>query len=554
MKPMTSWKRLWLVLRAERQEVRSIYTFGLFQGLVGLSLPLGIQAVITFLQAGQLSTSWYVLVFLVLSGILIGGYLQLKQITVTETIEQRLFANTAYHFADRLPRIQLGENNSFYMPEMMNRFFEVAIIQKGISKMLIDFSAAIIQVLFGVLVLSLYHPAFVLIAVILFLCFYLFFRYSGPKGLQTSLRESKHKYALAHWLQEVARSLKTFKLAGDSTLPLNKADHITNAYLDARNGHFQVLVTQYKALIFFKVILAGILLILGSVLVINNQINIGQFVAAEIIILLLIQSIEKIMLSMSTVYDVLTSLDKLGTAIDLPVERESGQRLTKQNEPLSLDVTDLSFAFDDAQEPLLKQLNFSLKPGQTMCIKGTDGSGKTTLVRLLSGYYAHYQGNIAYNNISLTAIDLSDLRAQLGENFAEHDIFQGTLRENLTCGRPIITDQDALDALEKADLIPWFQCQKNGLETAIRPEGYGLPGHIRRRLMLARSFAGQPRMIIAEDNPNLQGVAERKIFYDLLFKYCQKITTLIVTNDQEIASRCERIFELKNGQLIEQIK
>jgi ABC-type bacteriocin/lantibiotic exporter with double-glycine peptidase domain len=490
----------------------------------------------------------------VLTGILIGGYLQLKQITVTETIEQRLFANTAFHFADRLPRFQLGQNNAFYMPEIMNRFFEVAIIQKGISKMLIDFSAAIIQVLFGVLVLSLYHPAFVLIAVILFLCFYLFFRYSGPKGLQTSLKESKHKYALAHWLQELARSLKTFKLAGDSTLPLNKANHITNGYLEARNSHFRVLVTQYKALIFFKVLLAGILLILGSVLVINNQINIGQFVAAEIIILLLIQSIEKIMLSMSTVYDVLTSLDKLGAAIDLPVERESGQMLTKSSDALSLEVTDLSFSFDDAQEPLLKQLTFSLKPGQTMCIKGTDGSGKTTLVRLLSGYYANYQGNIAYNNIPLTTIDLSDLRAQLGENFAENDIFQGTLRENITCGRPSITDQDALEALEKAELLTWFQSQKNGLETAIRPEGYGLPGHIRRRLMLARSFAGKPRMIIVEDNPNLQGLAERKIFYDLVFKHCQKITTLIVTNDQEIASRCERIFELKNGQLIEQIK
>jgi ABC-type bacteriocin/lantibiotic exporter with double-glycine peptidase domain len=546
----TAWKRLMQLLQAERQEVRSIYTFGIFQGLVGLSLPLGIQAIITFLQAGQLSTSWYMLVAFVLGGILIGGYLQLKQLTVTETIEQRLFVNTAFHFADRLPRLSLKDLDHRYMPETLNRFFEIVTIQKGISKMLIDFSAAIIQVLFGVIILTLYHPTFLILAALITVIITAFFKYSGPKGLSTSMQESKYKYKVAYWLQEVGRTLRSFKLAGDSTLPVERTNALTVSYLQSRNAHFQVLMRQYRVLILFKLMLAGMLIVLGSVLVVNNLINIGQFVAAEIIILLLINSIEKIILNMSTVYDVLTSLDKLGNALDLTLERSSGTPLQdNESNALMLEVRDLQFQFPDAQKPLLSGVQLQVMPGETICIQGDDGSGKTTLIRLLSGYYDDFSGTIAYNQLSIKAIELQSLRAHIGENFSENEIFAGTILDNISCGRPSIDTKTTMEALHKVDLKNWFIQQPQGLATLLTPEGQGLPGHIRRRLMLARIFAGKPRMLLIEDSPMMQSPNERELFYQLLFAHCKDITTIVISNDPSIASRCMQTYVLQNGQL-----
>jgi ABC-type bacteriocin/lantibiotic exporter with double-glycine peptidase domain len=408
-------------------------------------------------------------------------------------------------------------------------------------------------VLFGVIILSLYHPAFLILAAIITIIITAFFKYSGPKGLSTSMQESKYKFKVAYWLQEVGRALRSFKLAGDSTLPVERTNELTVSYLKSRNAHFQVLIRQYRVLILVKLILAGMLIVIGSVLVINNMINIGQFVAAEIIILLLINSIEKIILNMSTVYDVLTSLDKLGGALDLTLERNSGIPLPDSDTAaLTLEISDLQFQFDDAQKPLLSGVQLRVKSGETICIQGDDGSGKTTLIRLLSGYYEDYSGTIAYNQLSLKAIELQSLRAQIGENFSENEIFAGSILDNISCGRPSIDRKAAMDALHKVELKNWFMHQPQGLETLLTPEGQGLPGHIRRRLMLARIFAGKPRLLLIEDSPMMQSQNERQLFYQLLFAHCKDITTIVISNDPSISSRCMQTYVLQNGQLIPQ--
>ena len=153
---------------------------------------------------------------------------------------------------------------------------------------------------------------------------YLIFRFTAPNGLRTSLVESKYKYEVVHWLEEIARAMETFKLAGKSQLPMTKTDEAVTDYLTARKAHFKTLVFQYINLTGFKVIVAAGLLLIGSLLVFNQQMNIGQFVASEIIIILVLASVEKLILSMETIYDVLTSIEKIGTVTDIPLEPNTG--------------------------------------------------------------------------------------------------------------------------------------------------------------------------------------------------------------------------------------
>lgn len=211
-----------------------------------------------------------------------------------------------------------------YAPELMNRFFDIVSVQKGLSKILIDFSTATIQIIFGLTLLSFYHPFFILFSLLLIVVVLIIIRVSIPSDMETSLKESKYKYAVAHWLEETARAATTFKLAGDSPLPMQRADGHIKDYLGARDAHFLVLMRHYSLLVVFKVLVATGLLAIGGILVMEQRMNIGQFVAVEIIILLVMSSVEKLILSIETIYDVLTSLEKIGQVTDLELENAEG--------------------------------------------------------------------------------------------------------------------------------------------------------------------------------------------------------------------------------------
>ncbi len=542
----TPYQRLWRLLRMERKEIRHLLVYAVFEGLIALSLPLGIQAIINIIQAGRLSTTWFVLVFFVLFGILLAGVLQLAQMRVTEGIEQRLFAKASFDFAYRIPRFTTASIEGKYIPELINRFFEVSVVQRGLAKLIIDFSAAVIQVAFGLILISLYHPLFMVLGLLLAVIVFLMFRLTAPAGLHTSLRESKSKYDVAFWLEEIGRNISTFKLVGITDFPLQKTDRFATDYVKARTAHFNVLRQQYRIMIAFRVILAAGLLLLGSVLVVNGQINLGQFVATEIVILLILASVEKIILNMSTLFDVLTALEKLSDVDDIPLERSSGQSLENldSNHGLALEVRNLSFKFPSARLPVIENLNFTINPGENVCISGPHGSGKTTLLRLLCGYYENYSGSILYNGYPLTNLKLDEVRSAIGVNFLEMEIFHGTLAENISCGRKGIGIKEVADAIEKAGLRDYVQSLPEAYDTLLDPAGQRLSGSISRRIMLARALASKPRLLLIEDNLGGLPQQERVEFFNHLFSHCRHITTLVVTNDDIIAKRCDRTLVL----------
>ncbi len=286
---------------------------------------MGIQAIINLIQGAQISTSWIVLVVLVTLGVAFQGLLQLMQIRILENIQQKIFTRSSFEFVYRFPKITMDELKNDYPPELANRFFDTLTVQKGLSKILIDFPAALLQIVLGLLLLSFYHPFFIIYGLLLILLGFLLFKSTAKKGLETSLLESKKKYNVAHWIQEVARSLISFKLSGSTNLAMKKNDELTAAYLDARESHFKVLMLQFSQMIGFKVLVTLGLLLIGGLLVINQQMNIGQFVAAEIIILLLISSVEKVITGLESFYDVLTSLEKIGQVVDKKLEKQEGE-------------------------------------------------------------------------------------------------------------------------------------------------------------------------------------------------------------------------------------
>jgi ABC-type bacteriocin/lantibiotic exporter with double-glycine peptidase domain len=304
-------------LELDKKDVSQIFFYAIFAGIVSLSLPLGIQAIVNFIQSGRVSASWIVLVFLVVIGVALVGILSLMQLRITENLQQKMFVRSSFEFASRLPKIEFKELYDYYPPELANRFFDTLTIQKGTSKLLVDFSAAILQIIFGVVLLSLYHPFFMVFGVLLIVVLYVIFKFSYQKGTQTSLKTSKNKYKTAGWLQEIARNNFSFRNELNYDFALEKNNSIIKDYLYSRENHFNVIKRQFTHLIVFKVLITASLLIIGGYLVLSQEMNIGQFVAAEIIILLVINSVEKIILGLETFYDVLTAVEKIGQVTDM---------------------------------------------------------------------------------------------------------------------------------------------------------------------------------------------------------------------------------------------
>ncbi len=549
----TVMQRFFGMLAADKQDIAYIYVYSIFSDLINLSLPLGIQAIISLIMAGQVSTSWGVLATLVTIGVAVVGGLKIMQLVITESLQQRIFTRSAFEFAYRIPRFKTESIFNTYPPELVNRFFDTLTVQKGLPKILMDFSAAALQILFGLILISFYNSAFLAFGLGLLVLLALIFWATGKRGLDTSLKESKYKYQVAHWLEEVARTMHSFKLAGTSKLHLEKVNDLTVSYLESRKKHFRILLIQFISIASFKTLITGGLLVLGSILVINGEINIGQFVAAEIVIIQVMNAAEKLILTMETVYDTLTALEKIGAVTDIELENDEGfdfELLNNLDEGIKVKATNLSYRFPSADEPLLKKLNFEFQTGEKICIAGYNGAGKSTLLHIIAGLYEDFTGALTYNDVPRDNLNINSLRYHIGNYSPQDDLFDGTLLENITMGAKSVTFQDVTWAIQAVGLQDFINNLPKGYNTIIEPTGGTMSQTVIKKIILVRAIVHKPRLLAMEELLGKFERKERQNIINFLTDKQQKWTLIVISNDPDLAMKCDRVLVLRDGVII----
>lgn len=533
--------RLWNLLREEKTDVYAIYFYALLNGLIQLSIPVGIQAIIGFVLGGTMSASLVVLIATLILAVLFAGLMQVNQMKIVEKIQQRIFVRYAFAFADTIPRLDLKMVDGYYLPELVNRFFDVVLLQKSISKILLDLPTATMQILLGLILLSFYHPFFILFGLLLVFLLWLMLFATGSSGLESSVEESTEKYAVAGWFEELARLIKSFKFAIAYGLHLQKADAKTIAYLQSRTRHFKVLLVQYKGLVVFKVAITAAMLVGGVVLLLNQKINMGQFVAAEIIILTIINSVEKIIINLDSVYDVLTAVTKIGMLTDKPVEA-SGTYLFDQGFAPSVSGQQLSFSYN-REKQVLSYISFNVLAGQKVCITGNSGSGKSTLLKLISGVYNDFEGNLLINEIPIGNYDLSMLRQSMGILFQQENIFHGTLWQNITMGRDNVQLSYVHHLCAATGFNQFLATLPLGFDTYLDPTGKRLPRNVVQKILLIRAMAHQPKMLLLEEP--WHGIApDEALRIKHLLLHLPQTTVIITTHDETFAAQCQQVIHL----------
>jgi ABC-type bacteriocin/lantibiotic exporter with double-glycine peptidase domain len=542
MEPLT---RFYNLLQPDRKDVLQVIFYAIFAGLVSLSLPLGIQSIINFIQAGRVSVSWIVLIILVVIGVILVGILSFMQLRITENIQQKLFVRSSFEFAARLPKLKPEILNNLSTPELANRFFDTLILQKG--KLLLDFSAALLQIVFGLLLLSLYHPFFIAFGLLLLALLYFIFRYSYQSGIKTSLKESKYKYKSAGWLQEIARNKFSFKQEVNFNYVLQKNDGLVQDYLGAREKHFAVIKTQFTQLIIFKVIITASLLSIGGFLVLQQQINIGQFVAAEIVILLVINSVEKIILGLETFYDVLTAVEKIGEVTDMQLEEEVNLEHDKGFENINIEVENVVFQYSKNQNPILNNISLQITQGEKIFLSGSNGSGKTTLIRMLSGLIRPNIGKLFINDENISVINLNQYRCQIGSVIQGETLFEGTIMENITFKNEKIQPDDLRWITNGVQLTSVLKGLPKGLETKIYPNDHLLSSSDAQKILLARSMVNKPLILFYEDPTNAMDEVTANEVINFILQKDHGWTVVITSKNEYWKSQCNREIFMESG-------
>lgn len=538
------------LLVSERREIFYLLAYAILVGFISLTLPLGVQSLIGFISSGQVVTSAVVLISFIVFGVFISGIMNIMQLHLVEFIHQRLFARTAFSFAFRVPRIRMESVLKYYPPELMNRFFDTLTLMKGVSVVLIDFSSAILQTVFGIILLSFYHPLFIVVGALLVFILFLILRFTGPKGLKTALKESAFKYMTANWLEEIARSLSTFKLAGNTNFAMEKTDYYVSNYIKAREEHFKVLKVQYYSFVIFKTVITATLLILGAYLITDRQINLGQFVAAEIIIILIMNAIEKIILKLDSVYDVLVSVEKLSDVTDIPVEVYKGIDLpVKEGEGLALRFKNVSYKFPDRNEHVIQEVNLEVSKGERVCVAGFNGSGKTTLANLMIGLYENYSGTITFNGISLRDINKASLMNHLGDYVSQEGLFDGTILENIVIGRLNCKIENIHWAMDAAGLTDFINGLPEGLNTRLIGGTVRISESMARKIIIARNIVERPGLLVLDDF--LLGLErkEKKRILDILLSASFEWTVILISNDPMIMDAVDKVVIMRQGKI-----
>lgn len=551
---LTAVQRTINLLKLDKKDIIQVVFYAIFGGLVSLSLPLGIQAIINLIQSGRVSISWIVLVFIVIIGVALAGILSLMQLRITENLQQKIFIRSSFEFGVRLPKIKPEELYNEYPPELANRFFDTISIQKGTSKLLIDFSTALLQILFGIILLSLYHPFFIFFGILLITLLYSIFKFSYNSGLASSLKESKYKYKVASWLQEIARNNFSFRKQDNFDFALNKNNILVDEYLNYREKHFKVIKRQFSQLIIFKVIITASLLFIGGYLVLNQKMNIGQFVAAEIIILLVINSVEKIIVGLESLYDVLTSVEKIGQIVDLNIEEPQSKNQNYCFTNISLEAENLRFKFPDSTDDVLEKINLKVEPSEKIYLEGDNGSGKTTLMRILSGAMQPTSGSFFINDDTYRKIDLAQYRSQIGTITQGETPFEGTILENITFNNPLVSHEDIKWAIESVKLGTFIKTLPNGLETKIFPDGRQLSSSNAQKILLARSIVNKPKILFYEDPLDKMDEEATKEIIDFITNEKNKWTLIVSSKNDYWKQKCQRMIKMKDGKIIADTK
>ena len=488
-----SWTRLRNALDLDPRDVGMILVFALCVGLLSIAAPAAIETLVNTVAFGVLLWPVIALALVMLTLLLIAAALKALQFLVAEYLQRRLFVRYAEKFASHFSRAEVSSLEGRNAGDLADRFFEVASVQKALAALLVDGLGILMITIVGLILLSCYHPYLLSFAVVLVVAVVVVTLIFGKGGVSSSIEESYAKFDLAGWIGEIARSPSLFRAGAMQDVALNRARAYTADYIGSRKQHFRVVWRQTLFVIFLEAIASTLLLGLGGWLVINRQLTLGQLVASELIVTLVLAALAKTGKHLESFYDLEASLDKLGVIDSFTLEPEGGEILLPSGKPLTVKANCPS----PSGEILL-----DAPSGSRIALLGTPGSGKSRFMETLSLLRVPEGSRVSFDGISSQALDRSAAR-RLISNAGRGEVFSGTIVENLRAGNEEIGVEEIREALSDAGLADRIASLPMGMATPLSSNGWPLSTSESVLLGIARSILAKPRLLLLDGTLDL---------------------------------------------------
>jgi len=483
-------------LSKERSIILPVFTYAVAVGLFSLIIPLTVQELVnTF--AFSVSPLMVVTLVGIMAGMLFFvGIFRVLQFYASDMVERRVFVRMVIYLARVLPQFKENTFHSNYI----NRFFETVFLQRAISSLFIDLINVVVGGMIGMVLLALYHPYFIFFDLALIISI-LIIAILGKGGLRRTIYMSEAKYEVFHWFQEVADNFFQFKATNCADYILRKADSLAADYVQARKSRFSVLLRQYMGSLSLQVILHTGLLGTAGWLLSQDELTLGQLVAAEVIIASLLLKIDSVVKRSYVIYYFFTALTELDHLFALPKDRTSEglDIVLPKSDARGLHLKFNRWNGEKDIDSSSNEFGFEASPGEKLALISPTESERHRLARALAGLDQLPQSVVRYNGVDIKSLSPHQIGEERGIVFGrDFNLFEGTIAENITMGRTGIESKNLLWALEFTQLDKDLEELPLGLETLIQEGSKGFTPSQNLRVLLARAIITRPSLLILD--------------------------------------------------------
>jgi putative ABC transport system ATP-binding protein len=487
--------RLFQLLRPDRKDIYALIVFSIVVGVLGLATPLAVESLVNTVAFNRYLQPVIILAIILFTFLSFAAMLSTVIAIQVDVILRRLFVRVGLDTGHRLSNADLTKLDNRSGRELVNRFLDIAIVQKAVAGMLVEGIGMVISIIIGMIVLAIYHP-FLLgfdIALLMLMAFMVFGL--GGGAVKTSIKESKAKYQMLAWLEDIIACPTAFQLHGGGLFAMDRTDQLLAQWLGYRKAHFSILLRQIIFALSVYVMASVSLLTIGGFLVINNQLTLGQLVAAELIVAVIVGAFAKLGKQLEMFYDLMAAVGKVGEVLDLAEVRLGGRDLLRCEGPLGLDIRDLKVHIGG--KAILTDFTAMLPPGSSVAVVGRPGSGKSLLLETLATLRPPKGGSIRVNQVDLRQLDHAQYSELVGY-CRSIEIFAGTVAENVHLHRPGVDSVDVQEALDFVGLSEEIAKLEGGVDCELVSGGRPLTATQGARLMIARAIVTRPPLLIID--------------------------------------------------------
>ncbi|MCC5792358.1 MAG: ABC transporter ATP-binding protein [Legionellaceae bacterium] len=470
----------------DRPTLSSIAMISVIISLLSLSIPIAAQTLVNLIAFGKMLQPVITLSLIVLILMLALGALNIWQIVIVEVIQQKLMVKISLNLTRHFTHLSLDNFSVHHGPELVNRFFEVVTIKKSLASLLLYGINLGLQVSFGLILILLYHPLFLLFDIFIVVSVLLIIWIPFNKARESAKKECSEKHAIGAWLEEILINRYLFRFNWYHRYVTQQTDKKLVAFLKVRNVHFRQLIKHQIGFYTLSALASSLLLGLGGYLVINNQLSLGQLVAAEIVLGALIYSFKRFGVLLEDYYDLVAAEKKIDAVLNLSLE------LVKEDESETL-ITPLQ----SIQLTAGNQHKASIRVDSPLLVLSEQSDQCRIFIDQLLGFRDPGSLDVRVNDIPCSKKNLISLR-RVSLLIAKPQWFSGSIYDNLVLNHRNKSIKTVMEQLKHYGLADKIVQLPEGINTIVYEWQETFTVSEITKLMLIRAILLEPELVVID--------------------------------------------------------